>query len=492
MSFESTLLNFLKLSWSAWVFRLAVLSFYAGALPPSCQSAEWKIIVEEPTGLYPRTNEVVAVPFSTLGQSNQSWLVTDAQGVELPWQATDAALLFPATLIPGELPDNRVKPGDHHDTNFTNGILVRQLGLNRVELGNRYFRVLVDLAAGAITEAYNLRAETYRTLNLVETTPEEPDALKDDIHAAEAMGIKPVPGVPAGNIGWTSLGATGAIARVDILEGGPLRGRLQLSRKDESWELVWTSESPILQWRARKGFRFTAISAAPYLPFDRFLGGSEYEWPNGPDDAEPPDHEIGPRPWQRLPGGHAIYYHHAENYGALGIICPGTNLTWAGIGSRRFIGKGPDGPAEIAVSFPLWAGSNTVLQARREYRVFAQPLLVQVRSQPDRTSPVQRRAERDPEVKIQTADQPLAHDTNSNASPGPVLSVPEPYAPNVLSLDGDWELAWCEKGQGPPTNGWRSVKVPGSAHVQWLARDQIYTRDAEWVSGKEWWYPQAL
>ena len=35
----------------------------------------------------------------------------------------------------------------------------------------------------------------------------------------------------------------------------------------------------------------------------------------------------------------------------------------------------------------------------------------------------------------------------------------------VESLDGAWELAWCEKGQGPPTNGWRSVKVPGSAHV---------------------------
>ena len=68
------------------------------------------------------------------------------------------------------------------------------------------------------------------------------------------------------------------------------------------------------------------------------------------------------------------------------------------------------------------------------------------------------------------------------------MLVPEPYAPNVVSLDGAWELAWCEKGQGPPTNGWRSVRVPGSAHVQWLASDKIYSRDAEWVSGKEWWY----
>src|SRR5205814_3333697 len=57
-----------------------------------------------------------------------------------------------------------------------------------------------------------------------------------------------------------------------------------------------------------------------------------------------------------------------------------------------------------------------------------------------------------------------------------------------LSLDGEWDLAWCEKGSGPPTNGWRSVKVPGSAHTQWLDPSKIYSRDAEWVSSKEWWY----
>jgi hypothetical protein len=31
------------------------------------------------------------------------------------------------------------------------------------------------------------------------------------------------------------------------------------------------------------------------------------------------------------------------------------------------------------------------------------------------------------------------------------------------------------------------VKVPGTAHVQWLG-DKAMTREAEWISYKEWWY----
>ena len=64
--------------------------------------------MEEPTGLYPRTNEVVVVPYSKFGGRQPAWRVVDAQGTELPWQATDSALLFPATLIPGELPEYRI------------------------------------------------------------------------------------------------------------------------------------------------------------------------------------------------------------------------------------------------------------------------------------------------------------------------------------------------------------------------------------------------
>src|SRR6185436_8379346 len=169
-------------------------------------------------------------------------------------------------------------------------------------LGNRFFRILIDSQSAAIVEAFNLNADAHRTLNLVETTPEDPAALKDDIHASEAMGFKPVPGVPEGNVGWTTLGATGSIAKVEFVEKGPLRGRVRFERPGETWERIWSAESRALVWRGQKGFRFTAISASPYLPFDRCLNGDEYHWPNGPDDEEPPDHEINPRQWLKLPG----------------------------------------------------------------------------------------------------------------------------------------------------------------------------------------------
>ena len=456
------------------IFSLTLL-LACFALHTRCSAASWSVQVEEPTGLYPRTNEIVSVPFSKLGNGRGPWLVTDSRGRELPWQATADALLFPATLIPGELPEYRIQTASHFDTNFVNGIHLRKLGLNRVEFGNRFFRLLIDLQAGAIVEAYNLSAEDHRTLNLVETTPEEPEALKDDIHAAEAMGVKPIRGVPPGNIGWTSLGSTNAISRVEILENGPLRGRLQLTRDNETSELTWTAESRTVRWRAQNGFRFTAVSASPYLPFDRCVGGSEYEWPNGPDDEEPPDHNIEPRAWKQLPGNHMVYYRNAENYGALGIIALDTNLTWTGSGSRRVIAQGPQGPTEIALSFPQWNGSNTVLQARREYRVLRQPLLFQITTTADTGAAIQYPAERMPGVQIET-----------------VSAAPSSFAPETLTLDGSWELSWCEKGAGPPTNNWRTVRVPGSAHTQWLPPEKIYTRDAEWISTKEWWYRRSF
>src|SRR5262249_4662572 len=65
---------------------------------------------------------------------------------------------------------------------------------------------------------------------------------------------------------------------------------------------------------------------------------------------------------------------------------------------------------------------------------------------------------------------------------------PRPFVPQSVSLDGDWELAWCEKGTGPPAHGWRTVKVPGSAHTQWLEPSKIYSPEATWVSYKGWWY----
>src|SRR5258706_9614692 len=85
----------------------------------------WTVRVEEPTGLYPRTNEVVAVPYAKIGGKQSDWNVVDAQGQELPWQSTDSALLFAATLIPGELPEYRISSAAHTRTNFINQIHLR-------------------------------------------------------------------------------------------------------------------------------------------------------------------------------------------------------------------------------------------------------------------------------------------------------------------------------------------------------------------------------
>lgn len=458
-------------------------------LGQSFGAERWSIRLEEPTGLYPRTNELVAVPFEKIGGRAAGWQVVDGHGKELPWQATEKELLFPGTLIPGELPEYRVTTLTEAKTNFVAQVHLRKIGMNRIELGNRFFRALVDTHAAAFLEAYNLSADKYRMLNLVETTPEDPAALKDDIHAAEAMGFKPVPGVPEGNNGWTTLAGAGPIEKIDLVETGPLRTRVRLVRSNEVWELIYAADSRALLWRVdsrpppgtgspdHAGFRFTAVSVAPFLPFNRFLDGSEYHWPNGPDDEEPPDHDVQPRPWSKLPGGHAVYYHNSENYGALGIVALDTNLNWTGIGSRRFIAELPVtqgsriSSTEIALTFPEWRGSNTVLEARRECRILKQPLLYQVSRALDAGASIQQPAERQAEIKLPKASE-IAGD----------------FKPDSLSLDGEWELAWCEKGAGPPTNGWRRVKVPGSAHTQWLDASKIYSREAEWVSYKEWWY----
>ena len=115
-------------------------------------------------------------------------------------------------------------------------------------------------------------------LNYVETTPESDPALRGDVHehspeAASAMP-KPVPGVSGENAGWTSTGGNGPMTNVELLETGPLRGRVRLTRDGESWELTWTAGAAWLRWKAVRGFRLTSISALPYLPFDRCLGGS--------------------------------------------------------------------------------------------------------------------------------------------------------------------------------------------------------------------------
>jgi beta-mannosidase len=486
---------------------LSIFGLCAAVLSHAWAAGEtWLVRIEEPTGLYPRTNEIVSVPYEKLGGKQQGWTVVDLSERELPWQATEAGLLFPATLIPGELPEYRVSRSEQTNTNFKSLIQVRNLGINRIELGNSFFRLMVEKQTAAIVEAFNLSAETHRTVNLVETTPEDPNSLKDDIHAAQAMGFTPIAGVPEGNAGWTTVGGEGPITKVELVETGPLRGKVLLKRANETWELTWAAQSRAMLWRvigrtpslnqapttSNVGFRFTAVSAAPFIPFDRCVNGSEYEWPNGPDDLEPPDHDISQRQWPKLPGGHAVYYCNAENYGALGIVALDTNLNWVGVGSRRFVGEKPlDGrqsaiATECALTFPEWRGSNTVLQARREFRVLRQPLLIEVQPSPEAAVP-RRRAAATKADEFDGLAAALREDPPQAATDA-LAKAPEPFHARSLSLDGDWQLMWAEKGSGPPTNGWRSVKVPGSAHTQWLEPSKVYTRDAEWVSSKEWWY----
>ncbi len=416
--------------------------------------------VEEPTGLYRRMNEVVSV---RLPANASPHTVTAPDGRTLVWQYTPEGLLFPASLIPGELPVYRIETNTNPIVKIhwaTNEIRVKKIGLNRVELGNSRFRVIVDLHAAAIVEAYNLTSETHHTLNLVETTPENPDSLKNDIHTAS--DIPPaVPGVSGENLGWTSLGATGPLTGVEFLEMGPLRARVRLSRPDETWEFTWTAQSPALLWKARRGFAFLSVSASPYLPFDRCVSGDEYHWPLGPEHIDPPDSGIAPRPaWAKLPGGNAVYYNHSENYGALGLVALDAELNWTGIGSRRFRAqRGDANETTIALTFPEWDGPRTALNARRENAILRHPLLV----------------------------------TPAPGAPPPPVSVPRAsLKPESLSLDGDWQLA--TPGRAPIT-----VRVPGSVHTQIYPADpfstplpKYFTHEADWISTKIWTYSKTF
>jgi beta-mannosidase len=454
------------------LFALLLTIFFTDPTISTAQAASaWKVRIEEPTGIYRRDQELARVPLAKFPGQNGRFVVVDPAGRELPWQAGDGFLMFPVTLIPGELPEYTVALAtDANAPAFRNQVQVRRVGLHRVELGNDRFRVVIDAHLPAIIEAYSLTAGPQRILNLVDTTPEGRAALGDDIHASEAVMPTEKDPITGPNTGWTTLGGTGPMTTIELVETGPLRGRVRLKREGEAWELTWTAHSDALHWKATKGFRFAAVSCSPYLPFDRFLNGSEYEWPDGPDAEEPPQDKVGVRDWKQLPGGHAVYYRQDENYGALGIVALDTNLVWTGIGSRRFTAERADGETEIALTFPHWNATNTVLAARQENRILRQPVLPLVLGETDPPL-IREPAPRAPQTEVKKSD----HSTAA-------------FIPQRMALSGDWELAWAEKGQGPPQSGWRMVHVPGSAHTEWLPPDQIYGHQAEWISSKEWWY----
>src|SRR5512138_611654 len=96
----------------------------------------WPVRVEEPTGIYRRDGEVVRVPLAKFGGNRSGFTVTDERGREVPWQVTEAELLFPATATPGDLPVYRVYCCSAEQRKYTSQILARKIGMRRVEFGN--------------------------------------------------------------------------------------------------------------------------------------------------------------------------------------------------------------------------------------------------------------------------------------------------------------------------------------------------------------------
>src|SRR5262245_7927976 len=209
------------------------------------QGKSWILPLTEHTGIERRDNEVVRfVARFAAGEARTEQLrVLDEESRELPVQVVvsetyadssikSAEILFPATIMPGRLPRFRLlasplapaarKPGEQGGEYQTN-IVIRRLGISRIELGNQRFGIIINLGKDnttpAIVEAYNRTAGEYRMLNLVETTPDEKEKLAFGTQSAGwGTALTDIP-----NIARTS-GFTG----VEVLESGPLRARLRL------------------------------------------------------------------------------------------------------------------------------------------------------------------------------------------------------------------------------------------------------------------------
>lgn len=441
--------------------RIVCWLIFLAAPVPLVAAQSWLVRVEEPTGIERRDAEIVAVPLSKLGGHSGGYRVASPEGRELPWQILGERLLFPATLIGGQMAEYTVFCCETAPRTFKRQVTVRKLPSGRHELANSRLRILVESATGRIVEAYNLVAGANRVLNLVETTPDTKDP--NDIQQSEPLPTGPPSPVAGPNQGWSDMGAPGPVTAV---EEGPLAATIA----GQGWSMTVSADSPVLLWRGRGGFRFAAISALPHLPFNRFVHLGEYDWPSGPGSGEPPEHDIGTRAWMEPPGGGFVHYARENNYGALAIAALDDTLRWTGAGSFRFQAKSGQNASAIAVLFSRWAGNETVLHARADARRARFPILAQV--DPPAEGP----------ISIARALEPI-----QPAKIEVKAVLPAEWNRPAFSLDGEWDLAWGEKGAGPQSE-WRKVKVPGSAHLQWLPPDQIYSREASWVSRKEWWY----
>ncbi len=501
------LFRFLLLSVGCCLLSTFLFHSSTSARPDTARA--WLITLEEPTGIYRRDHEVVTIKlnFAAAEARREQLRVSAPDGREVISQIVveqthadgsikTAELLFPATIIPGERPVYRLlADAGEKQPMLPNSITARRVGVSRVELGNERFNVMLNLGLEetepAIVAAFNKTAGEQRVLNLVDTSPDVTEPL--------AFGKK--------SAGWGTFLAqrerSGSFEQVEILEAGPLRGRVKLmgarfGNNRETWEFVWHADSPVLRWKASLaeastgasyGFFFSSVSASPYLPFDRWMEGVEKNFPDGWETDNPPDHQISGRDFADLPGKHLVYYQRAENYGALGFYELDPALEWKGAGARQFYAHAQlsanHRSIETALAFPRWKGTTTVLEAREEYRRFIQPILSVVSAQPSMASNQQ-----------SVMALPQRNEIVSTPSVDEIKRVTaEPL--HEMRLDGAWRLNWAEKSAGEAQgfqhadfddSQWRTVQVPGSVHTQILEAPKYFTREAEWISEKEWWY----
>lgn len=432
----------------------------------------WTVRVEEPTGIERRTNELVRVPLERLGNHTAGYRVVDSQGREVAAVVDAGRLAFPVTVMGGAVAEYKVMCCETRSGRLPERVSLLRLSSGRIELKNELVRLVLDPQTGRIIEAYNLQAGAARVLNLVERTPDEKDKY-DMYEPSPVMTDRSGTPVKGPNDGWEPLGGLGAIRKTEM-EATPLTARLTLHGDRGVAVLALDAHSPAVRWSAPRGFRFARVSAKPHWPFDRCVDGNEYAWPTGPDSNEPPDHEIAVRHWTRPAGGHFVYYRATEDYGALAIAALDETIAWAGACTSRFEGKSARDSSEIALLFPAWQSYRTALRARAENRRVRNPLLVEVGAPAEGAVEILRplRLMREPAV-------------------AQVKQIPGAWSRSAISLDGEWELAWGEKGAGPQSE-WRKVRVPGSVHLQWLPREDIYKRESGWVSYKEWWYKRTL
>jgi beta-mannosidase len=499
------------------VLLYAALMLVLWALPAAAAPARaWLITLEEPSGIYRRDYEVVTVRLQFApGEARAEQLrVLDPTGRVILSQLAatqthpdgslkSAELLFQATLIPGERPQFRlVADSGLKAPTVESPIVARRVGVSRVEMANERFGVLLNLGLEgtepALAAAFNKTAGAQRMLNLIDLSPISNEAAKEP-PAAGKMGA-----------GFGSFLAgqerAGAFEHVEFIEAGPLRARVRLTGarlggQRETWEFTWLAGSPVLRWRAtldgnhngNYGFFFNAVSATPYAPFDRWMEGSEQtKFPDGWETDNPPDHLVGQgiKDFDDLPGRHVVFYQRPENYGALGFFELDPALVWRGVGGNQFHAVAPltanKRSLEIALSFPRWEGTVTVTQARAEYRRFIQPIVSVV-------SAASASGERIAETT------PASAEFTVTAATRPVAEINREAAEHILdvSLNGAWKLSHAEKAAGEAAgfqradfddSGWRSVNVPGTVHTQLLEAPKYYTREAEWISEKEWWY----